>query len=58
MFFSAALNLVLALTTSVMTWGAVMSLWGTVSKIALFFIQFGVMKAVGRRRYRARLAAV
>jgi intracellular septation protein len=58
MFFSAALNLALALTASVMTWGAVMSLWGTASKIALFFIQFGVMKTVGRRRYRARLAAV
>ena len=58
MFFSAALNLVLALTTSVMTWGAAMSVWGSASKMALFFIQYGVMKTVGRRRYRARLAAV
>src|SRR5258708_38273033 len=57
MFFSAALNLVLALTYDVLTWGAVMSVWGIASKIALFFIQYGVMKTVGRRRYRARLIA-
>ncbi len=57
MFFSAALNLGLALTCSVITWGAVMSIWGSASKIALFLIQYAVMKTVGRRRYRARLVA-
>jgi intracellular septation protein len=55
MFFSAALNLGLALTSSVVTWGAVMSVWGIASKLALFLIQYGVMKTIGRRRYRARL---
>jgi intracellular septation protein len=55
MFFSAALNLGLALSCSVVTWGAVMSVWGIASKLALFFLQYGVMKTVGRRRYRARL---
>ena len=50
MFFSAALNLALALSLSVMQWGIVMSLWGTASKFALFFLQYGVMKTIGRRR--------
>ncbi len=57
MFFSAALNLVLALTLSVTGWGAAMSIWGIASKSALFFLQYGVMKTVGRRRYYARAAA-
>src|SRR6185503_10934518 len=50
MFFSAALNLVLALNLSVTQWGLVMSIWGTASKFALFFFQYGVMKSIGRRR--------
>jgi intracellular septation protein len=54
MFFSAGLNLVLALTLSVVGWGAAMSVWATGSKIALFAIQYAVMKTVGRRRYRTR----
>lgn len=53
MFFSAALNLVLALSCSITAWGMVMSVWGTASKIVLFFGQYGVMKAIGRRRARA-----
>jgi intracellular septation protein A len=59
MFFSAALNLVLALSLSVTGWGMAMSAWGIVSKFALFFIQYGVMKATGRRRrrYHAQAAA-
>jgi intracellular septation protein A len=59
MFFSAALNLVLALSLSVTEWGMAMSAWGIVSKFALFFIQYGVMKATGRRRrrYHAQAAA-
>jgi intracellular septation protein len=56
MFFSAALNLVIALNASVLSWGAFMSAWGTASKIALFLMQYGVMKTIGRRRRtRARL---
>ena len=50
MFFSAALNLTLALSLSVTEWGTAMSVWGIVSKFALFFIQYGVMKTTGRRR--------
>jgi len=56
MFFSAALNLVLAATCSVLVWGTVMTAWGTGSKIALFFGQYGVMKTVGKRRARRQFA--
>ena len=35
-FFSAVLNLVLALTCGVLVWGTAMAVWGTGSKIALF----------------------
>jgi intracellular septation protein len=54
MFFSAALNLGLALTLSPAGWLASMSVWATGSKIALFVFQYAVMKTIGRRRYRAR----
>lgn len=54
MFFSAALNLVLALNLNVTQWGLAMSVWGTASKFALFFFQYGVMKTVGRRRAHAQ----
>ena len=57
MFFSAVLNLVLALSLSVPQWGVVMSVWGTASKLALFFFQYGVMKTIGRRRYQAQPVA-
>jgi intracellular septation protein len=56
MFFSAALNLVLALRLSVTDWGAAIATWGIASKTGLFVTQYGVMKAIGRRRYRARPA--
>jgi intracellular septation protein A len=56
MFFSAALNLVLALNLSVTQWGIAMSVWGTASKFVLFFFQYSVMKFVGRRRYHAQTA--
>lgn len=56
MFFSAALNLALALTLSVTAWGIAMSVWGSASKLALFFIQYGVMKFIGRRRYQIQAA--
>ena len=58
MFFSAAVNLGLALTLSLNGWGVAISTWGLASKTALLFIQFGVMKSAGRRRHLARMAAV
>lgn len=50
MFFSAALNLGLALAASVALWGTVMSAWALFSKVALFFLQYGVMRVIGMRR--------
>ena len=54
MFFSAALNLVLALTLSVTAWGTVMTIWGIASKTILSFSSYGVMKTIGRRRSQAQ----
>jgi len=56
MFFSAVLNIALALTLDARTWAAAMSLWGPASKIGLFLVQYAAMTAVGKRR-RARAAA-
>jgi intracellular septation protein A len=58
MFFSAALNLVLALEFSPLVWGSAMSIWGIASKALLFFVQFGTMRTIGFRRARARMSAV
>lgn len=57
MFFSAGLNIVLALALDVTTWAAVKSAWAIGSKIALFGIQYAVMKSTGIRRARAMMAA-
>ena len=54
MFLSAAINLGLALNLDMKAWGIAISAWGTGSKLTLFLIQFGVMKFIGRRRYRMR----
>jgi intracellular septation protein A len=56
MFFSAALNLIVALTFSVVAWASFMSVYGIVSKLSLFLIQYAVMRYIGLRRRRARLA--
>jgi len=58
MFFSAALNLVLALTLDLVAWGTLMSIWGAASKIGLFFLQYGIMRFVGHRRYLAGQSAM
>lgn len=57
MFASAALNLILALTLDAATWAIVMSIWGMVSKIAMFLIQYATMRLIGVRRRRAAAAA-
>ena len=56
MFFSAALNLVVALNFSVVAWSAFMSVYAIISKVALFLIGYATMRMIGVRR-RARLAA-
>jgi len=57
MFASAVLNIVLALSLDVTTWAAVKSVWAIASKVALFLIQYAVMKSIGVRRARAMMAA-
>jgi intracellular septation protein len=57
MFFSAALNLIVALSFSVVTWSALMSIYAIVSKAALFLIGFVTMRTIGKRR-RARMVPV
>ena len=56
MFLSAALNLIVALNFSVMTWSVTMSIYGIASKVAMFLIGYAVMRTIGRaRRRRQRL---
>ena len=57
MFFSAVLNIVLALTLDVAAWAAVKSVWAIGSKVGLFGIQYAIMKSTGMRRARAMMAA-
>jgi intracellular septation protein A len=56
MFFSAGLNLIVALNFSVVTWSVFMSIYGIVSKAALFLIGFATMRMIGMRRRRAQMA--
>jgi intracellular septation protein len=56
MFFSAGLNVIVVLGFSVVTWASFMSVYGIVSKLALFLIQYGTMRYVGFSR-RARMSA-
>jgi intracellular septation protein A len=52
MFFSAVLNVIVALNFSVVTWSVAMAIYGIVSKAALFLIGYAAMRTVGGRRYR------
>ena len=52
MFFSAALNLIVALNFSVVTWSVTMSIWGIASKAAMFLIGYAVTRSVGVARSR------
>jgi intracellular septation protein A len=57
MFFSAVLNLLVALNFSVVTWSAVMSIYAIASKAVLFLIGYATMRTIAVRRRRARMAA-
>jgi intracellular septation protein A len=57
MFTSAALNIYVALNYSVVSWATFMSFYGIASKLALFLLQYSVMRAIGVRRRRAQLLA-
>ena len=58
MFVSAAVNLVSALTMSVLAWTAFMSTYALGSKLGLFLIQYATMRFIGVRRHRAAEAAM
>src|SRR5215471_6306196 len=53
MFVSAAVNAFVALNFSIVTWASFMSIYGIVSKVALFLVGFGIMRTIGRRRFGA-----
>lgn len=53
MFFSAGLNIYVALHYSVVTWASFMSLYGIASKLVLFLFQYSIMRFIGRRRRAA-----
>ncbi|WP_158924169.1 inner membrane-spanning protein YciB [Acidisphaera sp. S103] len=55
MFFSAGLNIVVALHFSVTTWSAFMSSYAIASKAGLFLIQYAIMRAIGVRRRHAQV---
>ena len=50
MFFSAALNLIVALNFRVQTWASFMTIYGIVSKLSLFMTQYATMRLIGVRR--------
>ncbi|MGY4500758.1 intracellular septation protein [Bradyrhizobium sp. GM24.11] len=54
MFFSAALNLIVALNFSVVMWSATMSIWGIASKLVLFLIGYATMRSIAVARRRSR----
>ena len=56
MFFSAGLNLIVAMNFNVVTWSASMSIYAIVSKAALFLIGYATMRTIALRRRRARMA--
>lgn len=54
MFFSAALNVIVALNFSVVAWASFMPIYASVSKAALFLIAYA-MRYIGVRRRRAQM---
>jgi intracellular septation protein A len=50
MFASAALNLIVALNFSIVAWSVTMSIYGIVSKVAMFVIGYAVMRMAGNAR--------
>ena len=52
MFFSAVLNLIVALNFSVVTWSVTMSIYGIASKAVMFLIAYAVLRTVGVARAR------
>lgn len=49
MFVSAGLNLALAFSLDAQTWALAMSIWGPVSKLLLFLVQYAMIRGEARR---------
>ena len=58
MFFSAALNVIVALSFDVVTWSVTMSIYGIVSKAAMFLVGYTVMRSIAVSRRRRQLLDV
>jgi intracellular septation protein len=58
MFVSAGVVFFAAMTMTPLAWGTFVSVWGVVSKVSLFVLQYLIMKHIGRRRHDARGAVV
>jgi intracellular septation protein len=56
MFFSAALNAIVALNFSVVAWASIMSIYAIVSKLALFLVQYATMRCPGDRKRRGAIS--
>jgi intracellular septation protein A len=56
MLFSGALNLIVALSLGVEAWASFMLVYGIVSKVGLFLVQYAVMRFIAGRRRRRMLA--
>jgi intracellular septation protein len=52
MFFSAALNVIVALNFDVGTWSMTMSVYGIVSKALMFLVGYAAMRTIGAARRR------
>lgn len=57
MFVSAAVNLVTAISMSVLAWTAFMSAYALATKLSLFGVQYATMRFVGVRRRRSAAPA-
>jgi intracellular septation protein len=51
----AALNVIVALNFSVVTWVSFMSIHAIISKLGLFLTQYAIMRYMGVRRRRAQM---
>ncbi len=58
MFFSAVLNVIVALNFSVVTWASFMSVYGIFSKLGLFLVQYATMRYAGSRRRAQTLSTL
>lgn len=58
MFVSAGVVFYAAMTMKPVPWATFVSVWGIVSKLGLFLLQFVIMRTIGRQRFAARATPV